>query len=142
MEENNIPQLEDYRQFVGKETVNRDKEKAKGLQDLHVVHVNSTFYGGGVAELLGALTLLMNNVGIKTGWRVIQGSPDYFSVTKKLHNALQGDEINLTTLKKRIYENVVYENAIRNHLDHDRVIIHDPQPLPMISHYEKRGPWI
>lgn len=142
MQNEPIPQLEDYLRFVEKETVQRVKDKAGKLEDLHVAHVNSTFYGGGVAELLGALTLLMNNVGIKTGWRVIQGSPDYFSVTKKLHNALQGDEINLTTLKKRIYENVVYENAIRNHLDHDRVIIHDPQPLPMISHYEKRGPWI
>jgi trehalose synthase len=84
----------------------------------------------------------MNSVGIKTGWRVIQGSPDFFSVTKKMHNALQGGKINLSDQKKDIYENAVYENAIRNHLDHDRVIIHDPQPLPMIAHYRKRGPWI
>jgi trehalose synthase len=32
---------------------------------------------------------------------------------------------------------------VRNHLDdHNFVIIHDPQPLPMIKHYKKRGPWI
>jgi len=142
MQNETMPKVENFQRFVGKETVERVHHKARKLEDLHVAHVNSTYYGGGVAELLGALTLLMNDVGIQTGWRVIQGSPDYFSVTKKLHNALQGDEINLTSLKKRIYENVVYENAIRNHLDHDRVIIHDPQPLPMISHYEKRGPWI
>jgi len=142
MQNETMPKVENFQRFVGKETVERVHHKAGKLEDLHVAHVNSTYYGGGVAELLGALTLLMNDVGIQTGWRVIQGSPDYFSVTKKLHNALQGDEINLTSLKKRIYENVVYENAIRNHLDHDRVIIHDPQPLPMISHYEKRGPWI
>lgn len=139
---NSIPKVEDYQRFVGRETVSRVKEKAHQLSDLHIAHLNSTYYGGGVAELLGALTLLMNSAGIKTGWRVIQGSPDFFSVTKKLHNALQGGEINLTSLKKTIYEHVVYENAIRNHLDHDRVIIHDPQPLPLISHYEKRGPWI
>mgnify|MGYP006277610251 FL=1 len=139
---NPIPELDDYQQFVGREAVQRVRHKARRLQDVHVAHLNSTYYGGGVAELLGALTLLMNSAGVKTGWRVIQGSPDYFSVTKKLHNALQGDEINLTRLKKQIYENVVHENAVRNHLDHDRVIIHDPQPLPIISHYEKRGPWI
>ena len=137
-----IPELEDYQEFVGQETVQRVQEKAHRLEDVHVAHLNSTYYGGGVAELLGALTLLMNKAGIKTGWRVIQGSPDFFSVTKKLHNALQGGEINLTPLKKKIYEKVVHENALRNHLDHDRVIIHDPQPLPIISHYEKRGPWI
>jgi len=135
-------QVEDYERFVGAETVARVREKAKQLQDLRVVHVNSTYYGGGVAELLSSLTLLMNSLHIKTGWRVIPGSPDFFSVTKKIHNALQGAEINLSELKREIYEGVVYENAVRNHLDHDRVIIHDPQPLPMINHYQKRGPWI
>ncbi len=134
--------VEEYEQYVGGETVERVMKKAKPLQGMHVAHVNSTYYGGGVAEMLGTLTLLMNSVGIKTGWRVIQGSPDFFSVTKKMHNALQGGEINLTDLKEHIYESVVYENAVRNHLDHDRVIIHDPQPLPMITHYQKRGPWI
>lgn len=137
-----LVQIEDYEQFVGAETVERVREKAKPLKDLHVAHVNSTYYGGGVAELLSPLTLLMNGVGIKTEWRVIQGAPDFFSVTKKMHNALQGGRINLSELKREIYEGIVWENAVRNHLDHDRVIIHDPQPLPMISHYQKKGPWI
>lgn len=134
--------VDDYKKYVDTHVIERIKEKARELQGLHITHVNSTFYGGGVATLLGSLTLLMNSAGVKTGWRVIQGSPDYFSVTKKIHNAIQGQEINLTELKKDIYEDVVYENAIRNHLDHDRVIIHDPQPLPMVLHYRKRGPWI
>ena len=137
-----LVRLEDYVQYVGAETVERILKKAKPLCDLHVVNVNSTYYGGGVAELLGSMTILLNSIGIKTGWRVIQGSPDFFSITKKMHNALQGGEINLTDRKKEIYEEVGYENAFRNHLDHDVIIIHDPQPLPMINHYRKRGPWI
>jgi trehalose synthase len=95
-----------------------------------------------VAELLSPLTLLFNNIGIRSGWRVIQGSPDFFSITKKMHNALQGEPIHLTEMKKRIYEAVIHENAVRNHLEHDIVVIHDPQPLPLIDHYRKRGPWI
>ncbi len=134
--------IQDYEQYVGAETIERIFRKAKPLRDLHVVHVNSTYYGGGVAELLGSLSLLFNSVGIKTGWRVIQGSPDFFSITKKMHNALQGDNINLSRRKQKIYEDIIAENAIRNHLDHDMVLIHDPQPLPMIQHYRKRGPWI
>jgi trehalose synthase len=134
--------LDDYKKYVDTHIIERIREKARAVQSLHVTHVNSTYYGGGVATLLGSLTLLMNSVGIKTGWRVIQGSPDFFSVTKKFHNALQGGEINLSDLEKDIYENVVYENVVRNHLDHDRVIIHDPQPLSMVEHYRKRGPWI
>jgi len=137
-----LTQIDDYAKYVGEETVERIREKARAIANLHVTHVSSTYYGGGVAVLLSSLALLMNSVGIETGWRVIQGSPDFFSVTKKMHNALQGGEIRLTDRKKQIYEDIVRENVVRNHLDHDRVIIHDPQPLPMITHYQKRGPWI
>jgi trehalose synthase len=137
-----IVHVEDYENYIGADAVERILKKAKLLPDFHIVHVNSTYYGGGVAEILSSLILLFNSVGIKTGWRIIQGSPDFFSVTKKIHNALQGKEINLSKRKKMIYESVIYENSIRNHLDHDMVIIHDPQPLPLIVHYQKREPWI
>ena len=143
MKKQRITQVEDYASLVGTETIERIMKKAKTLRNLHVANVNSTYYGGGVAELLTSLTLLMNNVGIKTGWRVIQGAPDFFTITKKMHNALQGGSINLSQRKMEIYEEVIYENSIRNHLDdHNMVILHDPQPLPMIHHYKKNGPWI
>jgi trehalose synthase len=142
-DEHRIVQLEDYEQYVGAATIERIRKKAGSLGHLHVANVNSTYYGGGVAELLRSLTLLMNSAGVKTGWRVIQGAPDFFTITKKMHNALQGDEINLSDRKMEIYEEVIYENAIRNHLDsHNIVIVHDPQPLPIITHYKKNGPWI
>ncbi len=134
--------LEDYEPFAGAEAVDRLLQKAASLFDLHVVHVSSTYYGGGVAELLSSLTLLMNSAGIRTGWRVIQGRPDFFGITKKMHNALQGGNINLTDLKLAVYEEVAYENAARLHFDHDVVIVHDPQPLPLISHFRKKVPWI
>jgi trehalose synthase len=137
-----IIQVEDFEPHVGAETVERIIRKAKPLRDIHVVHINSTYYGGGVAEVLSSKTLLMNSLGIKTGWRVIQGSPDFFSITKKMHNALQGDRIGLTERKMQIYEDVIYENVVRNHLHHDIVIVHDPQPLAMIRHHRKYGPWI
>jgi trehalose synthase len=137
-----IPGIEDYEKYVGAETVDRIHKKARKFSDYHIAHINSTYYGGGVAEMLSSLTLLFNSLGIKTGWRVIQGSPDFFSITKKMHNALQGGKVNLTKRKMQIYEDVIFENAMRNHLRHDIVVINDPQPLPMINHYRKRGPWI
>jgi trehalose synthase len=137
-----LTSVEDYEPLIGSETVERLLKKVEALRDIHVVNVNSTYYGGGVAELLSSLTLLMNASGIKTGWRVIEGRPDFFSVTKKMHNALQGGDINLTDLKVQIYEEVVFENAARLHLDHDVVIVHDPQPLPLIQHFRKKAPWV
>ncbi len=134
--------IDDYEQFVGAETIARIRKKAEPLQDTHITNINSTYYGGGVAVLLSSLTILMNGLGIQTGWRAVHGPPDFFSITKKMHNALQGGTINLSELKMEIYEDVVYENSVRNHLDHDIIIIHDPQPLPLIKHYRKKSPWI
>lgn len=137
-----VPRVEDYEPLVGAKTVARLLEKAKRLAGFHVTHINSTYYGGGVAELLSTLTLLLNGLGIRTGWRVLQGAPDFFGITKHMHNALQGMPFEFTALKQRIYEEVVFQNSVRNHFNHDMVIVHDPQPLPLIAHYEKNSPWV
>ncbi len=137
-----IARVEDYEHYIGAQAVERICRKAEPLRSAHVVNINSTYYGGGVAELLSSMTLLMNSLGIPTGWRVLQGRPDFFSVTKKMHNALHGGAINLSKQKKKIYEEVVLENAYRIHLDHDFIIVHDPQPLPLIRHFRKKTPWI
>jgi len=137
-----LVQISDYKPLIGKEAVERIVEKARPLKDLRVVNVNSTYYGGGVSQLLSSMTILMNSLGIETGWRTIHGSPDFFTVTKKMHNALQSGDIRWTARKRAIYEKCVYENSMLNHLTHDFVIVHDPQPLPMIDYYRKNGPWL
>jgi len=137
-----IQQIEDYVELIGAAKVERIRNKAKEFEGLRVANFNSTYYGGGVAEMLSSMTLLMNSLGLQTEWRVIQGTPDFFSITKKMHNALQGGEIDLTSIKKEIFEQVIYENSVRNFIRHDFVIVHDPQPLPLIEHYEKRCPWL
>ena len=137
-----ITQIDDYEPLVGAEVVERIRDKAAKLKGLRVANFNSTYYGGGVAETISSLTLLMNSLGLRTEWRVIQGRPDFFSITKKMHNALQGAEIDLSKIKKEIFEQVIYENSLRNFLDHDFIIVHDPQPLPLIQHYEKTCPWL
>jgi trehalose synthase len=76
-----ITQIEDYEQFIGSESVERIREKAGKLKGLRVANFNSTYYGGGVAEMISSLTLLMNSLGLRTEWRVIQGRADFFSVT-------------------------------------------------------------
>src|SRR5947199_2509886 len=142
MARHRITQIEDYEPLVGQEQVERIREKASRLKGLRVANFNSTYYGGGVAETLSSLSLLMNSLGLRTEWRVIQGTADFFSITKKMHNALQGGEIDLSQIKKEIFEEVIYENSVRNFIEHDFVIVHDPQPLPLIEHYEKKCPWI
>lgn len=140
-----MPRIEDYEPLVGAETVGRILKKAKMLEGFHVANINSTYYGGGVAELLSPLTLLLNGLGIQAGWRVLQGSPDFFGITKRMHNALQGMDFKFTPLKRHIYESVIFQNSLLNHFDRDHfdmIIVHDPQPLPLIAHYRKHSPWV
>ena len=63
--------IADYEPLIGVEAVEHICRKAERLNDVHVVHVNSTYYHGGAAEILSS-TLLMNAAGIKTGWRAIR----------------------------------------------------------------------
>jgi trehalose synthase len=88
--------LEQYEPFVGAAAIERILKKADPLRTMHLVHISSTFYGGGVIEILTPLTLMMNAMGIDTGWRMIQGTPAFFACTKKLHNTLQGETIEVS----------------------------------------------
>lgn len=134
--------LEDFRTIVPDKTLAEINARARRLYGKHIVHINSTYQGGGVAEILHSLVLLMNDVGINTGWRILHGSPDFFNITKKFHNALQGASLNLSERKKQIYLQVNDSFSKFTHIDHDCVIVHDPQPLPLIRPYTKRQPWI
>lgn len=134
--------LDDYLPIVGEKVLGNIYQKAHRLINKHIVHINSTAHGGGVAEILNNLVLLMNDIGIDTGWRVLLGPSDFFSVTKKFHNALQGDSINLSVNKKNLYLETNERFSRFTHLDHDCVVVHDPQPLPLIKFNRKKQPWI
>src|SRR5712672_4303912 len=136
--------LEQYEPLIGAAAIERIATKADRVRTMRVANISSTFYGGGVTELLTPLTLMMNATGIETDWHLIQGTPGFFGCTKKLHNTLQGESLEFSDAERTIYEQVVFENATRLHLDDcDAVLVHDPQPLPLIKHFPDREmPWL
>jgi len=134
--------LEDFRHIVPDKKLVEIYTRAKKLYGKNIVHLNATYQGGGVAEILYSLVLLMNDVGINAGWRILHGSQEFFEITKSFHNALQGAKLNLSERKKHVYLQVNENFSKFTHLDHDCVIIHDPQPLPLIRSYRKSQPWI
>ncbi len=136
--------IESYKKIVGKKKVEQILSDAEPIKGKHVVHINSTYYGGGVAEILNSLVPLMDDIGIRSGWRLLKGSQDFFMTTKKFHNAFHGTDINLTKEKKKVYEGANEFTARISHINgHDLVVVHDPQPLALIKFYKNRGqPWI
>ena len=103
--------LEQYAPLIGAAAVERISNKANRLRTQHLVHVSSTFYGGGVAEILTRMVPLMNEVGLATTWDVIEGDDDFFRVTKGFHNAIQGMEVELTSADFDAYLRTNRRNA-------------------------------
>ena len=134
--------IEDYRQIIGDELFFNLFKKAGKFTSKTVLNISSSAQGGGVAEILESLVILMNELGIHAGWRILHGNSDFFTITKKFHNALQGSPINLTKIKKILYLKANQEFSVFTHINHGAVVIHDPQPLPLIKYYKKKQPWI
>ncbi|MDP2800180.1 MAG: glycosyltransferase, partial [Deltaproteobacteria bacterium] len=97
--------------------------------------------GGGVAEILQRMIPLLQEIGISARWEVIEGDDEFFNITKKIHNTLQG---NLDHISKEMWGHhyeVNKRNAEKINLEADAVLIHDPQPAPLIE-FRKNGKWI
>lgn len=140
------PILPQYEAIVGPGALDQLRQLAAPLQGARVVHVNSTRLGGGVAEILQKLVPCMQELGIEASWEVIGGTADFFSITKSMHNCLQGNPLNLSEARLRLYEETNAQNAARLHdslADADFVFIHDPQPVAIIAHVpDRRGRWV
>ena len=76
--------IEEYQPIVGKNVIDELKLLGNHLAGKRIQNINSTFSGGGVAEILSRLVPLANQLGIDARWDVIQGDDAFFDVTKKV----------------------------------------------------------
>ena len=115
-------------------------ERARPIFEGRTVwNVNSTGRGGGVAEMLQSLLAYAQGAGVDARWLVIPGNPDFFKVTKRIHNRLHGAEGDggaLGEREKRTYEAALAKSAheLRELLRSDDVVLlHDPQTAGLIE---------
>jgi trehalose synthase len=130
--------LADYAGAVGVEAVDRIQRLAEPLRGARVLHLNATAYGGGVAELLATHVPLLQSVGLDADWQVMQGSDQFFGVTKAVHNALQGADLDWTPEMQRTYLEKVLANSLLFDGHWDFVVVHDPQPAALLSFLRDR----
>lgn len=119
-------------------------EVADGLRGARVLHLSATPYGGGVSELLRSTVPLYNDLGIHTTWKIISGEPPFFTVTKKMHNALQGAATRMTARDRALYEQTAARNAKELRADPDfasvdYIFVHDPQPTAVAPFADGSG---
>jgi trehalose synthase len=118
----------------------RAAERARELLGGRVVwNVNSTAHGGGVAEMLRSLLAYTRGAGVDTRWIVIGGEPDFFRVTKRLHNRLHGaagDGGPLEEQERAIYASAsaaAAEQVVPLLRPGDIVLLHDPQTAGLVE---------
>jgi trehalose synthase len=138
--------LDDYGEAAGQEALESLRRAARALSGARILHVNSTAFGGGVAELLLTQVAVLNDLGIETAWQVIEGAEDFFTVTKFAHNGLQGAEVPWTKDMETIYADRCRSNAAALAEGYDFVIVHDPQPAGILGVLEaegkRKGTWV
>ncbi|MDQ3962741.1 MAG: glycosyltransferase [Actinomycetota bacterium] len=115
------------------------------LKGRKVVNVNSTAYGGGVAEMLRSLLAYARGAQIDARWLVISGNPGFFEVTKRIHNHLHGasgDAGVLGAAERKIYDAALTPNARELTAalsSEDVVLLHDPQTAGLIPAVKATG---
>jgi trehalose synthase len=133
-----------YGPVLGAERVERVRAAVADLADrlgpATVWAVNSTRSGGGVAEMLARLVPLARALGVRVGWHVIGGDPDFFAVTKRLCERLYGSPGDGGPLGPA--ERACYERTLRQPIPAapgDVVVLHDPQTAGLIPMLVERG---
>ena len=127
--------FEKYEKFIPEEMFNEIKELATELEGLKVTMINATPKGGGVAEVLKNLIPLMEDIGLEAEWHVIPPHEDFFELTKSMHNALQGEQFNLTFEERKLYQHHMEKTAdLMQDMESDVWVMHDPQPAGVIQY--------
>jgi len=135
--------IDTYEPVSGKEKIAEIKSLAAKLKHLRILYINSTPFGGGVAELLSSQLPLMKSLGLQIDWRIIYGDEHFFSITKRFHNGLQGADVKLTEhLKERYLGNIIANVKELDCCNYDLIVVQDPQPVALIAYSDMKAKWI
>ncbi len=132
--------LSEYRPHISESRMEEIRRLAEPLQGAKVLHLNATAFGGGVAEILNSFIPLLRDLGIDADWHVMEASPEFFNVTKSMHNAMQGMYIPWNKTMADLWRETNQANALAMSGSYDFVYIHDPQPAGMLQYLKEHDP--
>lgn len=137
--------LQDYKEVIGNSKLEKLKQLSAPLENKVWAHVNSTYVGGGVVEMLKSLVPLAKGFGIDAQWHLFEAhSEDFFYITKKFHDLIQGVEQPFSVEE---LHGVYIDNSIKNFENYsvtaDLTVVHDPQPCAtsVFGNYEGPKLW-
>lgn len=134
-----MPKLADYEPIIGSQIIEELYLLAERLKGKTIQNINSTAVGGGVAEILTRMIPLLNELGVDARWDLIKGGETFFNITKRVHNALHGAEVDLSPSEIETFLQTNRENAGMINWSGDIVFIHDPQPIALVEKRKEIG---
>jgi trehalose synthase len=134
--------LDDYRSVSPPGSVDILRRMSEKLRSRRILRVNASRSGTGVAEMLDRHTPLLQELGIDARWEVIQGGEGFQAACQGFYNMLQGEEDRFSEEMFQQYVETNRENAQRLSLEGDVVVVHDPQPVPLINFRPQEGKWV
>ena len=138
---NRSARLDRYKRFVGEDLLSQIYQLAESLAGLHILHVNTTAQGGGVAELLHALIPVMEELGIRHTWKVVPLDDASNRFTAYIVDLLQGIEHGqIPEVEERIFLDKLRLTPVLSHAGEraDLYFIHDFQLAPLATFF----PWM
>jgi trehalose synthase len=138
-----MPNLDDYASIVGRDVIDELHLLAERLKGRSIANINSTSVGGGVAEILTRMIPLLKDLGVDADWDVIKGNERFFRVSKDLHNALHGVNLEIAEKEWNYFQEVNRQNTEDMDLTSDIIMVHDPQPIALVEKKKDIGnKWI
>ncbi|MEO0127487.1 MAG: glycosyltransferase [candidate division WOR-3 bacterium] len=134
-----MPAIKDYIPIVGQGIIDELYLLAIRCKDKTIQNINSTSVGGGVAEILLRMIPLLRELGLDVRWDVIKGDEKFFTITKKMHNALHGVDVEITKTDIEYFLSINEMNAREINFYGDIVFIHDPQPIAIVNKKREIG---
>ena len=141
--------IDRYATVLSAERFQRDLARVASLrvrlEGRAVWNVSSTATGGGVAAMVRSLLAYARGAGVDARWAVIHGPPEFFRITKRIHNAIHGspgEGARLGAAERELFERVCAANAaelVPMVRPGDIVVVHDPQPAGLIPALLARG---
>jgi trehalose synthase len=135
--------IDEYRDIVGDEIIDELYILAEKLKGKSIQNINSTTFGGGVAEMLSRIIPFMHDLGLEVYWDVIEADEGFFEITKKIHNGLHGVDVVLSKKELEYFLEVNKKNARNFKHWAEIVFVHDPQPIALIKKKkELKNKWL
>ena len=131
--------IKDYSRFLNSNEKKELKNLSSSLFGKKIIHINATPLGGGVAEILHSMLPLMIDLGIPVSWYVIMAPKNFFEITKKIHNLLQGKKSRFT--KKELEYYFLINKKLANEfkkINFDLAVVNDPQPAAIINYFHQK----